>query len=80
MTEKERVTVDLDAQCYYLDDEFWISWDKFGEDMAEAINKLLNEQEERIKQLETELNNYKPIIFKYDGEDFILYSKKGDVE
>ena len=49
MTEKERVTVDLDAECYYLDGEFWTSWDHYGEEMADEINKLLNEQEEQLK-------------------------------
>jgi len=53
MSKKERVTVDFDEECYYLDDEFWISWDKFGEDMADTINDLLNEQEELIKRLKT---------------------------
>lgn len=49
MTVKERVTVDLDAECYYLDGEFWTSWDDYGEEMADEINKLLNEQEEQLK-------------------------------
>ena len=49
MTEKERVTVDLDEESYYLDGEFWTSWDHYGEQMAYEINKLLNEQEETIQ-------------------------------
>ena len=42
MTEK-RVTVDFDSESYYLDGEYWESWDNFGEEMADAINKLLEE-------------------------------------
>lgn len=52
MTEKERVTVDFDSESYYLDGEFWVSWDHYGEDMADNINNLLNKQDERIKQHE----------------------------
>ena len=59
MTKKERVTVDLDAECYYLDGEFWTSWDHYGEQMADEINKLLNEQEETIQSLNEELKHYK---------------------
>ena len=54
MSKKERVTVDFDEESYYLDDEFWISWDKFGEDMADTINDLLNEQDAEIKRLKKE--------------------------
>lgn len=79
MTEKERVTVDLDAECYYLDGEFWISWDHYGEDMADEINKLLNEQDERIKELEQVLDDFKPIVFKNEGEDLILYTTDSDM-
>lgn len=65
MSKKERVTVDFDEESYYLDDEFWISWDKFGEDMADKINELLNEQEERIKQLEKENKRLKQGKYVY---------------
>ena len=51
MAKKERVTVDLDAECYYLDGEFWTSWDHYGEEMADEINKLLDEQEKEIQRL-----------------------------
>lgn len=47
---KERVTVDFDEQSYYLDGEFWESWDNYGEEMAEKINELLNELAEENKQ------------------------------
>ena len=44
MTEtNERVTVDFDSQSYYLDGEYWESWDNYGEEMADKINELLNE-------------------------------------
>ena len=45
----------------------------------EEVVDLLNGQDCRIKELESELNNFKPIVFKNNGEDLILYSKKGDV-
>ena len=48
----ERVTVDFDSESYYLDGEFWESWDNYGEEMAEAINKELNKQDQKIKELE----------------------------
>lgn len=52
---KERVTVDLDAECYYLDGEFWVSWDHYGEEMADSINILLNKQEETIQKQNQEI-------------------------
>lgn len=48
----ERVTVDFDTESYYLDGEYWESWDNYGEEMADAINKELNKQDQKIKQLE----------------------------
>ena len=71
MTEKERVTVDLDAECYYLDGEFWESWDNYGEEMADEINKLLNEQDERIKELEKENEKLKKELFESE-KDYIM--------
>ena len=58
MTEKERVTVDFDSECYYLDGEFWTSWDKYGEDMADKINDLLNEIDKSIKILTNHNKEY----------------------
>ena len=56
MTEtNERVTVDFDEQSYYLDGEYWESWDNYGEEMADAINKLLNELAEENQQLKHDL-------------------------
>ncbi len=49
---KKRVSVDFDSESYYLDGEYWESWDNYGEEMADAINELLNEQDARIKDLE----------------------------
>ena len=52
MTEtNERVTVDFDSQSYYLDGEYWESWDNYGEEMADKINELLNEFHEENKKL-----------------------------
>lgn len=51
---KERVTVNFDEESYYLDGEYWESWDSYGEEMAEEINKLLDKQDKRIKNLEEE--------------------------
>lgn len=53
-TEKERVTVDFDSESYYLDGEFWTSWENYGEEMADKINDVLNKQEEEIKSLKLE--------------------------
>ena len=49
---KERVTVDFDEESYYLDGEYWESWDNYGEEMAEKINELLNKQDKTIKEKE----------------------------
>lgn len=47
MTEiNERVTVNFDSESYYLDGEYWESWDNYGEEMADKINELLNELHE----------------------------------
>lgn len=73
MTEKERVTVDLDAQCYYLDNEFWVSWDNYGEQMAEEINKLLNKQEEEIQRLKARNEELIQIIHKIRETDIKLW-------
>ena len=51
---KERVTVDFDEQSYYLDGEYWESWDNYGEEMADAINKLLNDLAEENKELKND--------------------------
>lgn len=61
MTEEKRVTVDFDSKSYYLDGEYWESWDNYGEEMAEKINKLLDKQDKRIKELEKELKNRKKL-------------------
>lgn len=45
----ERVTTDLDEECYYLDGEYWLDWDHFGEDTAEAINQLLTDEFSDLK-------------------------------
>lgn len=66
MTERERVTVDFDEESYYLDGEYWESWDNYGEEMAEEINKLLDKQGKRIKELEKENENLNNIL-----EDFM---------
>ena len=52
---KERVTVDFDEQSYYLDGEYWESWDNYGEEMADAINKLLNDLAEENQRLKAQL-------------------------
>lgn len=51
MEIEQRVTVDFDSESYYLDGEYWTSWSHYGEEMADAINILLNEQEAEIKKL-----------------------------
>ena len=47
MIEK-RVTVDFDSESYYLDGKYWESWDDYGEEMADAINNLLDNEKEKV--------------------------------
>lgn len=63
----KRVTVDFDEESYYLDGEYWTSWDHYGEQMAEDINKLLDKQDKQIKELEKENENQNNIL-----EDFMV--------
>ena len=72
----ERVTVDFDSQSYYLDGEYWESWDNYGEEMADKINELLNELAEenkslkkKIKRLKHDLNNTEKELQEY--KDFM---------
>ena len=53
----ERVTVDFDSESYYLDGEYWESWDNYGEEMADAINKLLNELNDENKELKAKVGD-----------------------
>lgn len=46
---KERVTVDFDSESYYLDGKYWESWDNYGEEMADAINELLDKEQQKVK-------------------------------
>lgn len=71
----ERVTVDFDSQSYYLDGEYWESWDNYGEEMADKINELLNESaeenklhKERISLLSSLLDLADAIIDTSDNE------------
>ena len=71
----ERVTVDFDSQSYYLDGEYWESWDNYGEEMADKINELLNElaeenklHKERISLLSSLLDLADAIIDTSDNE------------
>ena len=54
----ERVTVDFDSESYYLDGEYWESWDNYGEEMADKINELLNKLHEEKEQLKSRINDY----------------------
>lgn len=54
----ERVTVDFDSESYYLDGEYWESWDNYGEEMADKINELLKELEKENKDLEEARSYY----------------------
>ena len=70
MTEKERVTVDFDEESYYLDGEYWESWDNYGEEMADAINKEFNklaEENEQLKSVLKELADEKGRIILLNG-------------
>ena len=79
MTEKERVTVDFDSECYYLDGEFWTSWDNYGEEMADSINNLLNKQDEEIKSLKLENKLLLEEIKQIRDKLTIYLEIKGDV-
>ena len=46
---KKRVTVDFDSESYYLDGKYWESWDNYGEEMADAINELLDKEQQKVK-------------------------------
>ena len=46
---KEIVTVDFESESYYLDDKYWESWDNYGEEMADAINELLDKEQQKVK-------------------------------
>ncbi len=54
MCEK-RVTVDFDTESYYLDGEYWESWDNYGEEMADAINKEFDKLHRENKELKLKL-------------------------
>lgn len=71
----ERVTVNFDEESYYLDGEYWESWDSYGEEMADAINILLDKQNTEIKRLKKEKYDLQSMII--DIFDFI--KKKGTV-
>ncbi|MBQ2654046.1 MAG: hypothetical protein IJF83_10860 [Methanobrevibacter sp.] len=42
-----RITVDFDSESYYYGDQYFESWDNFGEEMADAINNLLDQIENK---------------------------------
>lgn len=46
-------------------------------DIYQVVRRL-NEQDERIRELEQVLDNFKPIVFKSEGKDMILYTTDGD--
>lgn len=58
MTE-QRVTVDFDSQSYYLDGKYWESWDNYGEEMADVINKEFNKLAEENKELKQKIEFWK---------------------
>ena len=76
---KKRVTVDFDEESYYLDGEYWTSWDHYGEEMAEKINELLNKQDKTIKDRDAlikaknqQLDDVKRILYKFQDYDHDL--------
>lgn len=73
---KKRVTVDFDEESYYLDGEYWESWDNYGEEMADKINILLNELNEEKCECENEIARLEMIISKLKNNDFENYEKK----
>lgn len=60
MTE-QRVTVDFDSESYYLDGEYWESWDNYGEEMADAVNKEFNKLAKENNELKQEIEFWKGV-------------------
>ena len=56
MELNQRVTVDFDSESYYLDGKYWESWDNYGEEMADAINKEFNKLAEENEQLNRDID------------------------
>ena len=54
--------MDLDEESYYLDGKYWTSWEHYGEEMAEEINKLLNKQDKIIEAKTQQLENVKDVL------------------
>lgn len=77
MIKKGRVTVDFDEESYYLDGEYWESWDSYGEEMADEINKLLDKQDKEIKRLKC-IN--KQLEERLDKSIALDMSKCGEIE
>lgn len=76
---KERITVDFDSQSYYLDGEFWESWDNYGEELAEKINKLLDDENKfffnvheisEIEKMIISLTDYIEPFKELESDDF----------
>ena len=74
----ERVTVDFDSESYYLDGEYWESWDNYGEEMADAINEVLEKQDKIIKNKESlikakneQLDDVKQILQKHNQTEIL---------
>lgn len=76
MSKKERVTVDFDSESYYLDDEYWESWDNYGEEMADAINKEFNKLSEENEQLKKDVEYWKQVASQYSNEINVFKHKE----
>ena len=46
---RERFKADLDDECYYLDGKYFESWDNFGEEMADKLNKFLEKENNKFE-------------------------------
>lgn len=46
---RERFKADLDEECYYLDGEYFESWDNFGEEMADKLNEFLEKENNKTE-------------------------------
>lgn len=74
----KRVTVDFDSESYYLDGEYWTSWDHYGEEMADKINEVLDKQDKIIKDKESlikakneQLDDVKQILQKHNQTEIL---------
>lgn len=73
---KKRVTVDFDEESYYLDGEYWESWDNYGEEIADKINILLNGLNEEKEILVDVIKKADDLISRFGSNELKHQWKK----